>query len=99
MWVGWNSCLTVDPLPQQIIGYMENLSLPPTRLDVVAETMKISQKVANECGQTYAVVSYDLAVAKPALQIQDEESPMYDNLFICLGAFHIQMTYFSALDQ
>jgi len=39
MWIGWNSLFTVDKCPQQIIGYMENLSLPPTRLDVVAETL------------------------------------------------------------
>ena len=37
-WVGWNSLLTRDDLPQQKIGYMDNLNLPPTRLDVVAET-------------------------------------------------------------
>lgn len=58
--------------------------------------MKISQKLATECGESYVVVSYDLAVAKPALQIQSEESPMYDNVFVCFGAFHIQMAYFAA---
>ena len=67
MWIGWNSRLTKDHLPQQKIGYMDNLSLPPTRLDVVAETMKISQNVAAECGQQFAIVHYDVAVAKPAL--------------------------------
>ena len=97
MWIGWNSRLTKDHLLQQKIGYMDNLSLPPTRLDVVAETMKISRNVAAECGQQFAIVHYDVAVAKPALQIQDEESPMYDNVFICFGAFHTQMAYFTAL--
>ena len=87
MWVGWNARLTVDPLPQQTIGYMDNLNLPSTRLDVVPETMKLSQKLATECGESYAVVRYDLAVAKPALQIQSEESPLYDNVFVCFGAF------------
>ena len=47
MWIGWNSRLTKDHLPQQKIGYMDNLSLPPTRLDVLAETMKISLNVAS----------------------------------------------------
>jgi len=88
MWVGWNSLITDDPLPQQIIGYMKNICLPPTRLDVVAETMRISQKVAEECQQPYAIVTYDLAVAKLALKIQDEDAPQYDNVFICFGAFH-----------
>ena len=31
------------------------------------------------------------------MQIQDQESPAYDDLFICLGAFHIMMAYFASL--
>ena len=69
MWPGWNALVTEDPLPQQRIAYMENLSLLPTRLDVVAETLNISKKVAAECGDEYAVVHYDLAVAKLAMLI------------------------------
>ena len=49
---------------------MEGISLPPTRLDVVQQTLKTIQEVARECGQQYIVVTYDLAIAKPALQIQ-----------------------------
>ena len=97
MWTGWNAQLTHDPLPLQNVAYMENISFPPTRLDVIADTLKISQKVAQECGEPYAVVTYDLAVAKPALQIQAQESPLYDNVFICFGAFHICLAFFGAL--
>ena len=63
MWAGWNSLITEDPLPQQQIGYMENINLSPTRLDVVKETLKQLQRVANECGEPYVVVTYDLAIA------------------------------------
>ena len=61
--------------------------------------MKISQKVAEECGESYAVITltYDLAIAKPALQIQAQEAPFYDNVFICFGAFHICLAYFGCL--
>ncbi len=81
MWTGWNWLITEDHLPQQILGYMENLNMPPTRLDVVAETLPQSQRVAAECGEEYAIVTYDLAVAKPALQIQAVEYPLYDNIY------------------
>ena len=97
MWTGWNSLITEDPLPKQNVLYMENISLPPTRLDVVVETMKISQQVASECDEEYIVVHYDLAIAKPALQIQATESPRFDNLFIAFGPFHICLAYFGAL--
>ena len=75
----------------------ENITFPPTRLDVVMETMKISQKVASECDEAYMVVHYDLAIAKPALQIQATESPRFDNLFIAFGPFHFCLAYFGAI--
>jgi len=71
--------------------------LPPTRLDVVLETLKKSQKVAEECGELYAIVTYDLAIAKPAMQIRDQEAPVYDNVFILFGAFHISLSYFGCI--
>ena len=46
---------------------MENLTLPPVRLDVVTDTLKISQQVAKECDDKYTIVHYDLAVTKPAM--------------------------------
>ena len=97
MWTGWNTQLTKDPLRLQRIRYMENMNLPPTRNDVVAETMRVSQKVATECGEQYALVHYDLAITKPALQIQAQDSPKYDNVFVCFGPFHIQMAFFASL--
>ena len=97
MWRGWNSLVCEDPLPLQAIGYMENIDLPPTRLDVVQETLRLSQKVAEECGEKYAIVHYDLGIAKPAFQIQAQESPKYDNVFICIGTFHLALAYFASL--
>ena len=97
LWTGWNCLVTEDQLPLQRIGYMENINHPPTQLDVIVETLCISQKVAEECGEKYAIVTYDLAIAKPALQIQSQESPTYDNVFICFGAFHISLAYFGCL--
>ena len=31
------------------------------------------------------------------MQIQQAESPRFDNVFICFGAFHIEMALFGAL--
>ena len=97
MWSGWNAKGSTDHLPAQVIAYMNNINLPSTRLDVVAETLRQSQEVARECGESYAIVTYDLAIAKPALLIQAEETPLYDNVFVCFGGFHITMAYFASL--
>jgi len=76
---------------------MENINLPPTRLDVVVQTLKRSQRVAMECQLQYVVVIYDLAVVKLAMQVQCTEAPFYDNVFICFGQFHILMKYCAEL--
>ena len=57
------------------VCYMKHIQLPRTRFDVVKETLKRSQEVSKECGQRYTIVTYDLAIAKIAKQLQSEEAP------------------------
>ena len=83
-------------LSKQIVWYMENINLSPTQLDVVQETLKRSQQVAKEFNETFAIVHYDLALAKQALEIHDKEFPKFDYVFICFRPFHINMTFFFA---
>ena len=40
-------------------------------------------------------VTYDLAIANPASQIQDTETPHFDNVLTMLGPFHIMLCYYS----
>jgi hypothetical protein len=42
---------------------------------MVLETLKITDSIAKECGQTFGVVTYGLAIAKLATKIQSLESP------------------------
>lgn len=61
--------------------------------------MKESQKIAEELGENCISVTYDLAIAKMAMQIQATEKPKFDNLFIHLGAFHIMFAYFKSVGK
>ena len=61
---------------------------------MVEETLKRLQKVAAECNKYNTSVTYDLAIAKVAMQLQAEEKPTYDNVFIHLGPFHITCAFF-----
>ncbi|GFY18255.1 uncharacterized protein TNCV_2046611 [Trichonephila clavipes] len=49
--------------------------------------MEQAQVVGKECNQTYAQVTYDLAVDKIAYKIQSTSKPQFNNLFIHLGSF------------
>ncbi|XP_011858812.1 PREDICTED: uncharacterized protein LOC105556339, partial [Vollenhovia emeryi] len=99
MWVGFNSLIHIDDSIKQRISYLTTINLSPTNTAVIQETMIQSLKVAEECGETYIQVSYDLAIAKVALQIQSTENPRFNNLFIHLGSFHVMMAYFKAIGK
>ena len=65
----------------------------------VIETLNTSKRIAEECEQKNISVTYDLAIANIALTIQSEERPEFDNLFIQLGSFHIELSLFKAIDK
>ena len=94
---GFFSRFVRDDLPQTMIAYMDPILLPPTRNDVVRETMVRSLKVADETNQKYAVVTYALAVALKAYSIQALQKPAFDKLIILLGNFHLELAFFGAL--
>lgn len=45
------------------------------------------------------VVTYDLAIAKPNMQLQVEESSIYDKLFINIGVFYVEIVFFQYLEN
>lgn len=61
------------------------------------KTLELSQNIANECQAPYIQITYDLAIARTSYCIQAQESPRFDNIFIHLGAFHIEMAFFKAV--
>ena len=61
--------------------------------------MKRSIDIVNTVKQRQALVTCDLAIAKIAKRIQSGESPVYDNLFIMFGSFHIKLFFFSLLGK
>ena len=99
MWAGFNAKFHKDKIQKQDVYYLPNLEHPPTENEVVIETMKISQRCAEECKQNYALVTYDLDVAKRAVKIQNTESPTFDNLFVMFGIFHIMICLFRCIGK
>lgn len=97
LFTGFFSRFVKDDLPLTVITYMDPISPPPTRNDVVQETMVRTLKVAEETDQNYAVVTYDLAVALKAYSIQALQTPAFDRLIILLGNFHLEMAFFGAV--
>ncbi|KAK7575726.1 hypothetical protein V9T40_012012 [Parthenolecanium corni] len=99
MWIGYNSKTVADNQPKHRVTYLRNYDEHSTNPSMIIETLKITGKIAMECGQKFGIVTYDLAIAKPAMQIQSMESPTFDNIFIHFGAFHLFLAYFAALGK
>lgn len=49
--------------------------------------------------QSEIEITYNLAIAKVAMQIQSIEKPSFDNVFIHLGSFHIMQAYLKAIGK
>ena len=61
--------------------------------------MKVAQSIAKDMEKSEISVTYDLAIIKLAMQIQAEESPKFDNLFVFSGQFHMEMAFFNILGK
>ena len=72
LWAGWNSLICQNPDYIQKVSYLPQINQSPTNYSVVAETMKRYLKVSEEAGKSTIAVTYDLAIAKIAFQIQGE---------------------------
>ncbi|CAB4037633.1 Hypothetical predicted protein [Paramuricea clavata] len=75
MWVGWNAKVFPNKKELQKVWYVPQINQSPTPTAVVAETMRHAQGIANESKKESISVTYDLAIAKVAMQIQAKESP------------------------
>lgn len=99
MWVGYNRLISFGNNTKQIVSYLTPINASSTNTSVILETMKQSQRICEEVDQSSIQVTYDLAIAKVALQIQATEAPKFDNIFIHLGPFHIMMAYFKTIGK
>lgn len=97
MFIGFNSSIYTDLSKQQKVSYLTTINVSPTNKSVVRETMFMALKVADECEEKYIEVTYDLAIAKVALQIQSTDSPLFNRIFVHLGSFHVQMAFFKGI--
>lgn len=99
MWLGFNCLLSHDRSSTQIVEYLPPINASPTSYVIVNETLEMANEIAKQCQQDHIIVTYDLAIAKMAMQIQENEKPKFDNIFVNLGAFHLQMAFFKAIGK
>ena len=97
LFTGFISKYSEENRTKSLITYMDPIGLPPTRNDVVQETMVRTLQIAEKMNQSYGIASYDLAVALKAYAIQSIQAPKFDKLIILVGNFHLEMAFFGAI--
>ena len=97
MWTESNTERFIEKCPRQRVEYMQHIPFPPTRTEAVKKTIVQSNRVSEECGSTFAVITYDLAIAKIAKKIQNEEPDELQDVFLCLMHFTLREAYFLLL--
>lgn len=93
-WFAWHSERLVDVNPIQKIGYLPSINMSPTSESVILKTLEVALKIADESNQDHIIVTYDLAIASKAYKIQADLKPQLDRVFINLGAFHLELSFF-----
>lgn len=73
--------------------------MSPTCDAVVYKTLEMTSQIAENCCTLDISVSYDLAIANRAYKIQAEAAPKFDKIFIHIGAFHIQLSFFKVIGK
>ena len=71
----------------------------PTRIDVVKKTTVESERLSKECASTFAVIIYDLPIAKIGKKAQNKESNKFKGGFIVFRAFYIKGSILSTFGK
>ena len=95
MWESWNTQRYPEFTRKYLVCHMQNIRLPPATEDVEKEPLKGSQVVAKKCGDEYATVTYELAVAKIPKQIPIQNSPVFYDCSIHFGQIHTILSVYS----
>ena len=88
--LAWDSMLMPKDDQIQEAVYLLKINLSLTSYPVVTVTLHWALCIAEECGKMSIAVTYDIATAKVALQIQYEEQPTNDSICITLGVLHLK---------
>ena len=99
MWLGHNCQMIADDSTVQRVEYLPPINASPVTYDVVHETLNYGLSIAQKCNQQKIIVTYDLAIAKMALLIQSQERSLYDDIFVNLDGFHMQMAFFEVIGK
>ena len=109
MWVGWNArqeslniSNNISPSSAQstqTIFCLPQINQSPTSIAVGSETLKRTLAFANQSERDSIAVTYDLAIAKIAMQLQAGESPKYDKVFVAMGSFHMELAMLGAIGK
>ena len=98
MWVGSNTKYSLQNKTTQKTWYRPQINQSPRSTSVIAETMR-SSTITSEGQKENIFRDVISCYSKVSNQIQPEEKPIFNKIFISFGYFHQKMAFFSALGK
>ena len=99
MWLGFNSMISAYHSLIQKVEHLPLINSSPAFYAIVNEALAIASQIAEKLQQELIIVTYDLAIAIMTMQVQENEKPKFNNIFMNLGAFHMQIAFFKAIGK
>ena len=97
-WSGWLS-KTCDVAPiKSVVEYMPPVNASINENTTVQHILETSLTASQEVGQEYAIVTFDLAVAKKAYSLV-WQTPSFSKVIVRMGVFHTTCSIFGSIGK
>ena len=86
------------PQAKTAVNYRPLLDMIPAEPDTILTAMCESQRLSEEAGQDYTILTCDQQLCKIAVQVQWNQSESFSRMLIRLGGMHMLMSFLDAID-
>lgn len=98
-WTGFNVIIHQPLQMQSTVGYCPMIHGSSTEFSTVYTLMKKIQAIMISLGQSYTVITFDLAICIKAKEIQWCQPDEFANTVIRMGSLHIILNYLSLMEK
>ena len=98
-WSAFNSVVSKEALSEKIVGFLPVIPSPVTDHQPVYTPLKNFQDVLEQLSQAHIAVTSDKGVYHIARKITMGNPNEFQNIFLCLGTFHMTKIFLGCLGK
>lgn len=98
-WSAFHQVISNENRPSSSVGFCNLIPHPPTKADVVFNSMKTFEALVTSIGKEYSVLTADMAIFLIAKLIQMQPENYFPKMVLRIGTFHLQKNWLHCLGQ